>query len=146
MYSKTVAIIPARANSKGVPGKNLKKLNGIPLLHWTLHAAFNAGSDTSKDDNKKKWIPLFDMIVLTSEDDEILNEGMNVSRFYPDITFIPYKRDNKLSLDHVQTDEVCLDVLRFLEYEGCHVTEICLLQPTSPLRTSNHIFESYEFW
>jgi CMP-N,N'-diacetyllegionaminic acid synthase len=67
---------------------------------------------------------------------------------YPDVEFFPYKRLPELSQDHVQTDEVCLDVLRFIELnEGIDSIEnICLLQPTSPFRESIHLNESFEKW
>ncbi len=53
---RIVALIPARACSKRVPGKNFKPLNGIPLVVWTIRAANEAG--------------IFDDVVVWSEFEE----------------------------------------------------------------------------
>ena len=38
MENNFFAIIPARAGSKGIPNKNMKDLNGIPLIQYTINA------------------------------------------------------------------------------------------------------------
>jgi CMP-N,N'-diacetyllegionaminic acid synthase len=57
-------------------------------------------------------------------------------------------RNKKLAQDHVQTDEVFLDMLRTIEVSKGFSTPkyLCLLQPTSPLRTAAHIDAMYEQW
>jgi len=62
---RVLAIIPARGGSKGIPGKNIKKINGKPLLYYTIKAALNSKfiskTIVSTDDikiskvAKKKW-------------------------------------------------------------------------------------------
>ena len=155
MKEFNIAIIPARLGSKGIPRKNLKKLGGIPLIDWTIHAAFNAGNTLwTKDelldggDNEGEFAPLFDRIVVTSESEEILNHAINVADTYEESSerLVIFERDPQFALDHVQTDEVCLDVLRSFEYEGQVIDNICLLQPTSPFRTDRHINESFGMW
>src|SRR5690554_5906511 len=37
-----IAIIPARSGSKGLPGKNIKEMNGKPMLSYTIEAAINS--------------------------------------------------------------------------------------------------------
>mgnify|MGYP003966827041 FL=1 len=54
---KVLAIIPARGGSKGVPRKNVKKLNGIPLIAYGICSALGA----------KK----VDRVVVSTDDDEI---------------------------------------------------------------------------
>lgn len=116
-----VAIIPARGNSKGIPRKNLKLLNGSPLISWTIGPAKLSGC--------------FEYIAVTSEDTEILkiasdNEVMGILR-------PPY-----LSSDIVQTGEVCLDALRQLQMVNINPDMVTILQPTSPFRTAQHIIDA----
>ena len=108
-----LAVVPARAGSKGVPGKNLKNIAGQPLIHWTLTAASEAKMLTS--------------VVVTSDSRDVLAhaalfEGVNLVR-----------RPNHLSQD----DSSMLGVIdHVIEQEGPLHCEDCivLLQPTSPLR------------
>jgi CMP-N-acetylneuraminic acid synthetase len=116
-----VAIIPARGNSKAIPNKNLKLLGNVPLIQWTLTAAKVSGC--------------FDYIAVTSESNEILkiandNKVMGIIR-------PPY-----LSMDHVQTAEVCLDALRQMQLAGILPDMVTILQPTSPFRKSQDIREA----
>ncbi len=150
---KNLAIIPARAGSKGVPGKNIKKLGGVPLIWWTIEAALNAGvADFENNDqfvnasmkaDPPSFQAMFDTIIVTTESREIAQEAQTYCDSSP--LQIHY-RDDKLAMDHVQTDEVCLDVLRSVELDGRNFDNICLLQPTSPFRTYQHINESYLNW
>ena len=117
-----VAVIPVRGNSKGIPRKNLVDLGGKPLFMWTVGAAKESG--------------VFDKIVVSTEDDEIISycDDRKV-----DVIFrTPY-----LSQDHVQLSEVVLHAYRIMEYEWAwHPTTLCLLQATSPLRTAGHIINA----
>ena len=58
MLDENWAIIPARGGSKGVPNKNIKSLKGLPLIGYSIHVL--------------KKTKLFDKIIVTSDDDEIL--------------------------------------------------------------------------
>ncbi|TXE81329.1 acylneuraminate cytidylyltransferase family protein [Campylobacter peloridis] len=114
----TLAIIPARAGSKGIKNKNLALLNNKPLLYYTINAAKNS-----------KYI---DKIVLSSDGDEILSYGktQNIDTI---------KRPKELALDDTTSDKVILHALDFYkDYEN-----IILLQPTSPFRTNIHIDEAF---
>ncbi len=113
-----VAIIPARGNSKSVPRKNLRPINGKPLLQWTIDAAKESG--------------VFDYIVLTSESDEILQLGIQNK-------IMTLVRQPWLSQDFVQTSEVCLDALRQLQLANVNPDTVTILQPTSPFRTAEDI-------
>ncbi|EAK9868516.1 acylneuraminate cytidylyltransferase family protein [Campylobacter lari] len=114
----TLAIIPARAGSKGIKNKNLIPLNNKPLLYYTIKAAKNS-----------KYI---DKIVLSSDGDEILEYGKTQG---VDVL----KRPKELALDDTTSDKVVLHTLGFYkDYEN-----IILLQPTSPLRTNMHIDEAF---
>jgi len=118
---KILAIIPARGGSKGVPRKNIKLLAGKPLIVWTIEEA-----------KKSKYIS---KLILSSEDDEIIN----VAKEYG--CEVPFKRPVKLAQDNTPGIDAILHAI-----EQCPGYDyIILLQPTSPLRTSEDIddFISY---
>lgn len=118
MSNKTLALIPARAGSKGIKNKNLALLANKPLVYHTIKAA--------------KEATCIDKIVLSSDGDEILtyarSQGIDI-----------IKRPKELALDDTTSDKVILHALEIYKtYEN-----IILLQPTSPFRTSKHIDESF---
>ncbi|MCX2683654.1 acylneuraminate cytidylyltransferase family protein [Campylobacter sp. MIT 21-1685] len=113
-----LALIPARAGSKGIKNKNLCLLGQKPLLYYTLYAAKNA--------------KCIDTIVLSSDGEEILEYGKSQG-------VQCLKRPKELALDDTTSDKVVLHALElYKEYEN-----IFLLQPTSPFRTAFHIDEAF---
>jgi CMP-N,N'-diacetyllegionaminic acid synthase len=120
---KILAIIPARGGSKGVPRKNIKLLNGTPLIEYSITAA--------KDSN------LITEILVNSDDDEILNiaKKNNVTLF---------KRKPELATDTSSSIDVVLDTLNELEKQNKFYDAVILLQPTSPFRPKYFIDESIE--
>lgn len=114
---KSLAIIPARGGSKGLLRKNMKLLNGHPLIYYTIIAALNS----------KK---LSDVLV-SSEDAEILE-------FSEDYTKIQ-KRPEEHATDTAGVDKLLVHVINKYEEEHGQVDIVVLLYPTSPLRTSDVI-------
>lgn len=115
-----ICIIPARGGSKGLPGKNIKMLNGKPLIGWTIEAAQDS-----------KYI---EKIVVSSDDDKILD----VSRQYGiDVM----RRSKKLATDSAGTVDVVREVL---DSQDENYEFVLLLQCTSPLRKAKHIDEAIE--
>ncbi|WP_416141359.1 cytidylyltransferase domain-containing protein [Lysinibacillus capsici] len=110
-----LVVVPARGGSKGVPRKNIRLLAGKPLIEWTFQAAV-----------KSKYI---DRIVLSSEDDEIIEVAKSVG--YD----VPFKRPHELALDDTHGIEPILHAIK--ECEGFDY--VMMLQPTSPLRTVEDI-------
>lgn len=112
-----LAIIPARGGSKRVPRKNILQIAGEPLIGWSIKSGLNS-----------KYI---DKVIVTSDDEEILT----VSKQYGVDTI---KRPIELSNDSATTFSALkhtIDNVNSYDY-------IILLQPTSPLRTSEHIDEA----
>lgn len=109
---KKLCIIPARGGSKRLPKKNIKLLNGKPLIFYTLDAVIKS--------------KVFDKIVFTSDDDEILNK---VKNNYTVNNLEVVKRPKQLATD---TSKVIDTVLHFIDddYEQTWLT-----LPTSPLKT-----------
>lgn len=121
-----LVIIPARGGSKGVPGKNLKKLNGKPLVQYTIEAA----KEIFKNEN----------ILLSTDDAEIKNLAEDLG------LDVPFLRPAHLASDNSGMYEVLLHALDFVESQGRKYETIVLLQPTSPFRTSQHILEAIELY
>ena len=114
MNKKILGLIPARGGSKGVPKKNIKLLNGYPLIWYTHQAAINS--------------KLLHRTIVSTEDSEIksicLNFEMNV----------PFDRPKSLATDQTPTIDVILHALEKMESLGEFYDAVCLLQPTCPLR------------
>lgn len=118
-----VAVILARQNSKGVPLKNLATVGGISLLGRAILAAEKSG--------------VFSHIVVSTDGDLIATEAQK----YDVVTLV--RRPEHLAND---TATSISGVLHALEVLNIHTGSVCLLQPTSPLRTEKHIIEAYELF
>ena len=112
---KVLAIIPARGGSKGIPRKNIRDVAGKPLIAWTIAAA-----------KKSKYI---DRVILTSEDEEIINVAKSFG------CEVPFVRPAELSQDDTSGMEPILHAME--KVTGYDI--IVLLQVTSPLRLSEDI-------
>lgn len=119
MSGPVLGIIPARGGSKGVPRKNILPLVGRPLLAYTADAANLSG--------------LFDRLILSTDSEEIARVGRELG------LEVPFMRPADLAADDTPMLVVIQHALTALKAE-CFVPEIIvLLQPTSPLRTPEHI-------
>ena len=116
---KVLGIITARGGSKGIPRKNLAMLLGKPLLQYTAEAALAAStlSDT----------------ILSTDDEEIAEVGRRCG------LEVPFMRPNELARDDSPTLPVMQHAVNFLQNLGRDYEAVCLLQPTSPLRSAEHI-------
>ncbi|MBW2989888.1 acylneuraminate cytidylyltransferase family protein [Candidatus Woesearchaeota archaeon] len=113
-----ISIIPARGGSKGVPGKNIKLLDGKPLISYSI--ASSLGSS------------LVGRTIVSTDDLEIADVA---KRFGAEV----YMRPKQLAADDSKTDDVLVHVVETLKREGYHPDLIVLLQPTSPLREKEDI-------
>jgi len=120
MSGKYLGLIPARGGSKGVPRKNVRELDGRPLITYTIDAALSAER--------------LDRVLVSTDDEEI----RSVSREAGAET--PFLRPAKLATDEAPTEPVIHHALDFLsESEGYSPDAVVLLQPTSPLRDDEAI-------
>ena len=118
----TIAIIPARGNSKEIPRKNVKLLHGVPLIAYTILPALTC--------------PDLDHVYLSTEDNEIEDVALQYAKILdPELErFHIVHRPMDLSQDWVQNDDVCLHVVRQLVLDGLDFDTVVVLQPTSPFR------------
>jgi len=119
MKPSVLAVIPARAHSKRIPGKNRKDFLGKPLIHWSIDAALEAKCVTH--------------VAVTTDDTKILE----YSTKYPKVDFV--KRPEELALDATPGVDPILHLMQQIEKAGKKYDYLVLLQPTSPLRTNMHI-------
>ncbi len=118
-----LAVIPARGGSKGLPGKNIKELNGKPLIAYTVEAAVKAEG--------------IDRVVVTTDDIKIAETAR---RFGAEI---PFLRNPSLAGDSSLAVDVYLDVVERLG-GGCRENPFMVLLPTAPFRTSRQIDEAIQ--
>ena len=123
---KPLVVIPARGGSKGIPGKNIKLLGGIPLIQYTLEAA-------------KALFPK--EIICVSTDDLEIKKCVEKLGFK-----VPFLRPSELATDSSGTYEVLLHAIEFHENNGYYPDTLILLQPTSPFRNSKHIEQAINLY
>lgn len=119
-----VAVVPARSGSKGLKNKNLLNLNGKNLVGWPITAAINSG--------------ICDEIVCSTDSLEIAK----VARSFGAST--PFIRPRDLAMDYTSTSDVILHAIDYYEINGMSFDFILLLEPTSPLTTSDDICAGFQ--
>ncbi|MNP15727.1 CMP-N,N'-diacetyllegionaminic acid synthase [compost metagenome] len=122
-----LTIIPARGGSKGIPMKNTKLLNGIPLINYTIEAALNSVSKG---------------FVLVSTDNQLI---ANVAKDAG--ALVPFTRPAELATDNASSIDVLIHALSHYETNNsCIVENVILLQPTSPLRNAQDIDNAWKIY
>lgn len=118
--SNIVAVITARGQSKGIPGKNIRPLAGKPLIAWTIEAA--------------RASKLLTQIIVSTDDNRIAA----VAREYG--AEVPFMRPVELAADDTPHIDVILHAISWLERHAVlPIDYLMLLQPTSPFRTTDDI-------
>ena len=120
---KILIAIPARGGSKRLPKKNLFNIKGKPLIAYTIEAALNAN--------------LTDDIFVCTEDNEIAETS---KKFGAKVFIIP----NEMAGDLVSSTVPCITLLEHLSRLGKKNEYLFNLQPTSPLRNSDDIIQSFK--
>ncbi len=114
---KTLAVIPARGGSKGIPRKNIRQIANKPLIVWTIEAALRSS--------------LLDSVIVSTDDQEIAEVARNAG------AEVPFLRPAELAQDH----SAGIDPLLHAISEVPGFDAVVLLQPTSPLRRTEDIDE-----
>ena len=116
--AKPHALILARGGSKGIPRKNIKPLNGVPLLVYNVKAALASA--------------VFGRVVVSSDDDEILAVAVKAGA-------VPHRRSAASAADAASSEAGIFD------YVDAHpeCLECCLVQCTSPLTDANDFVAGY---
>lgn len=123
---KILALVPARGGSKRLPGKNIRRLAGRPLMAWTISAV--AGLNGIAD------------VLVSTDDPAIAAAGAEAG------ARVPWMRPKELASDHASSLDVALHALDWYEAEHQPVDGLLLLQPTSPLRRRSTIQQGMELF
>ncbi|KAB2814322.1 acylneuraminate cytidylyltransferase family protein [Phaeocystidibacter luteus] len=115
MSTRKLFLIPARAGSKGLPGKNTKVLGTKPLIQYSIEFAQTCSEEG-------------DVLCVSSNDEEVLKvcENLGVTP--------PFVRPEELATDTSSSMDVISHAINFYKERDVHFSEIVLLQPTSPFR------------
>lgn len=116
---RVLALVPARAGSKGLPDKNIRPLGGKPLLAWPIEAA--------------RASALVDEVVLSTDSEKFAEIGRTHG------ARVPFLRPASLASDTAPSIDFMLHALDRLEAEGERFDYLLLLEPTSPLTDADDI-------
>jgi CMP-N,N'-diacetyllegionaminic acid synthase len=123
MRKKLLGIITARGGSKGLPNKNIKILNGRPLIAHTIEAALKT--------------KLFDQLIVSTDSRKIAR----IAKRYG--AQAPFLRPKSLARDTSKSMDVVIHVMNWLEARHIKYDYVMLLQPTSPLRSAEDIVKAW---
>jgi CMP-N-acetylneuraminic acid synthetase len=118
---RILALVPARSNSKRLPGKNKRLLGGKPLINWTIETALE--------------IPEICDVLVSTDDPEIARLSREAG------AYVPWLRPASLATDLALSVDVSIHALDCYELTRGAVDGVLLLQPTSPFRRRQTIEE-----
>lgn len=118
MIKNVVAIIPARGGSKGVPKKNIKELNGKPLIAYSIEHALATAT--------------VDKVVVSTDCDEIAEISIQCGAEV-------IKRPEGISGDFASSEDALIHSVKELKSAEWDATHVVFLQCTSPIRKENDI-------
>ena len=117
---KAIALIPARAGSKGLPGKNIRPMCGKPLIAWSIE--------------KAKLSKYLDMVLVSTD----CQKTASIAKQFG--AHVPFLRPDELAMDQSSTYDSIRHALEYLcSEEGQSFDYVVLLEPTSPLREDDDI-------
>ncbi len=115
-----IAIITARSGSKGLKDKNIKPLHNKPLIYYSINAAIES--------------KMFSHVMVSTDSERYAEIARECG------AEVPFLRSSQMSSDTAGSWDVVKEVLE--RYDERFDT-VCLLQPTSPLRTTEDIINGY---
>ncbi len=121
-----LAIIPARSGSKGVIDKNIRDLNGKPLMQYSIDAAIRS--------------ECFDEVMVSTDSEKYADIAMNCG------AKVPFLRSIANATEYATSWEAVREVLNKYQEQGMKFEMVALLQPTSPLRTADDIIRAYTIY
>ncbi|ADO76485.1 cytidylyltransferase domain-containing protein [Halanaerobium praevalens] len=123
MQDKILAIIPARSGSKGLKDKNIKNLNGKPMINYTIETALES--------------KIFSNIIVSTDSEKYAEISEKAG------AEVPFIRPQRLATDESATSDVVLHAIDKMQQKNGEYNYFMLLQPTSPLRTVENIKGAY---
>ena len=121
---KLLALLPARGGSKRLPGKNIRLIDGVPLIELTIRASLQS--------------QYIDYTMVSTDSAEIATVARSSG------AEVPFYRPDRLSRDTSTSVDTAIHALDELQSRNMYFDYLVLLQPTSPLRTEKHKDEAVE--
>ena len=121
---RNIAIIPARSGSKGLPNKNIRTVQGKPLIAYTIEAAIES--------------ECFDTVHVSTDSEHYAA----IAREYG--ADVPFLRSEALATDTASTWDAVREALARYAEQGKVFDTVMLMQPTTPLRTEEDVRSAYE--
>lgn len=119
---KILAVIPARGGSKGIKNKNIKLLNGKPLIAYSIKTALSC--------------PLVDYVLVSTDSQKIAD----IAKSYG--AKVPFLRPAELATDTAKTIDVLIHAVDYLKKQNLTFDYLILLQPTQPIRQDKDLLET----
>jgi CMP-N,N'-diacetyllegionaminic acid synthase len=114
-----IAIILARGGSKGIPKKNIKIFCGKPLIYWSIKQAIDSG--------------IFDKVVVSTDCKKIRDISIESG------AEAPFLRPSNLATDQSPSIDSVIHCLDYYQNKNVSFNNVCLLEPTSPLRSPGQL-------
>lgn len=119
-------VIPARGGSKGLPGKNMRWMDGQPLIAYSIQAATEAAEQISNS-----------RVVVSTDSPEIAKIAQQFG------AEVPFLRPQNLASDEASSIDVILHALGELENNNDPFTHVAMIEPTSPQRDAKDLLGAY---
>jgi CMP-N,N'-diacetyllegionaminic acid synthase len=123
---RSVAFIPARSGSKRIPNKNIKNLNGHPLLAYSIRAAIDSG--------------VFDAVICATDSEKYAEIAVKYG------AEVPFLRSNQISDDKSPDIDWVISMLQHLKSKGREYEVFSILRPTSPFRLPSTIQRAWQLF
>jgi N-acylneuraminate cytidylyltransferase len=123
---RSVAFIPARSGSKRIPNKNIKHLNGHPLLAYSIRAAIDIG--------------VFDAFICATDSEKYAEIDIKYG------AEVPFMRSTQISDDKSPDIDWVISMLQYLKSKGREYEVFSILRPTSPFRLPSTIQRAWQLF
>ncbi len=123
---KTVALVPARSGSCGVPGKNIKSIAGKPLIAWSIEHALSSR--------------LVEEVFVSTDCEDIAQTSRNYG------AKVPFLRPAEISSDNSSTETAVEHFCEYLDQKNLNYDNILLIQCTSPIRALDRFDSAIKYF
>lgn len=120
---RNIAVIPCRGGSKRIPGKNIRALQGKPIIGYAIEAALKS--------------TLFERVVVSTDSEEIAEVGRKYG------ADVPFLRDEKIADDFSPVSVATLDAVNRIDPAGELFHNVAQLMANCPLRNVDDVLASY---
>jgi len=121
---RNIAVIPCRGGSKRIPNKNIRPLQGKPLISYAIEAALESA--------------VFDSVVVSTDSEKIADIARQCG------AEVPFMRDSNLADDFSSVSSATVDAVKRIDPSGNTYHNVAQLMANCPLRNVDDVLGSYE--